>query len=138
MVSGLRRPTDSETLFIIGLGDDVEMNVINFLMCQSPIILKNIVVNTANSLGYSFGDRKDISEAFIGQLGHFGSMEFGNDQLKTLFRIRVSVSRAYRMSGAQWIDIKECKSMDRLVQLVTRNGSLDNLAKDAAFTHGQF
>lgn len=82
MVCRLRGPTDPESLRCIRLGDEVEVNMINFLMSKSTVILKNIVVGQVHGLCKLLCNWKDVGKIFIWQLIHDGCVVLGYYQLK--------------------------------------------------------
>jgi hypothetical protein len=56
VVSRLGWPGDTKALGMVWLWDDVEMDMVNFLMSHPPIILKDVVIRPACSLANLLGD----------------------------------------------------------------------------------
>jgi hypothetical protein len=68
LICVLRVPLDAQSLLLVRLRDQVEMYMIDLLVCNSSIVLQNIVVLDSlcdcNPLGY----RQHFRELFVGDI----------------------------------------------------------------------
>ena len=65
----LSRPADPQTLFLIRLGNQVEVYMVDLLMGQSPVVLQDVVVLTSRSNGDFLEHVQDVDERLVGDIG---------------------------------------------------------------------
>ena len=70
----LRRPPNHQPFLRTRLWNHVKMHMIHLLVCQTPIILQDIVVLRARSRRKFLGYGQDFGEGRIGDIGQFGPM----------------------------------------------------------------
>jgi hypothetical protein len=60
----------------------MEVNMVDFLVCESAVVLKDVVVLSALGSGDLLGDREELGEGFVGNVGEFGAVVFGDYELR--------------------------------------------------------
>lgn len=96
-VGDLCRPADSQAGLLVDLGDQMEVDMVHFLVRDPTVVLKNVVARAfgpvhvaANGLHQSLGDWQQVCQVLVGQVMQLASMELGDDQ-DMLFRSRLDV-----------------------------------------------
>ena len=110
------RPVDAETLSLVGLGDHVEVDVVNLLVSNGAVVLKDVVVRSACGVDELLEGRQDLTQLVIGDIGELGAVELGNDE---------------SMALAEGADVEEGQSLVALEELEARDLALDDAAEDA-------
>jgi len=91
----LRRPIDPKAFLFVRLGNDVKMDVFHFLMCESSIVLEDVVIGDVQGFGHFRQNRTKIGHC-IGR------------ELMNLFGVGLWDDKC--MASGQRIDVQECKS----------------------------
>lgn len=78
----LSRPLDTQPLRLVWLRNHMHMHVVHDLVRQAPVILQNVVVLGSGRLGNFGGDGEQFREVFVRDVGQFGAVVFGDDQLE--------------------------------------------------------
>lgn len=77
----LLRPLDTQSLLLIWLGDNVEVDMIDFLVGQTAVVLQDVVVFVAlrgcNLLGYG----EQFREGVVWNVGDFRAVVLGDYEL---------------------------------------------------------
>lgn len=101
----LIRPANAKSFFVVGLGDDVEVNVKNGLVCRRAIVLQDIVVLAARRPRHRatkpWKHAPDRRGAFVRKFAECGFGFLRNDE---------------GMTGAQRTDIQESEHVLVLIE----------------------
>lgn len=62
----------------------MEVDVVDFLMCQAAVVLEDIVVFRVERFGDAAGDREELGEGVVGDFVEFGAVVFGNYELEDM------------------------------------------------------
>lgn len=105
-----RGPSHSKTLGLIGFGDEVEMNMVDLLVGQTAVVLEDVVVLGARCLCYLLGDRQDLEQRLVRDVGQFDTVVFGNHELN-MGKMRRSVSWGVGdLEGKNW-EVQEGRNL---------------------------
>lgn len=64
-----RRPSDSQSLRLIRLRDHVEVNMVDLLVCNAPVVLQHIVVDGAARGRELLHHRQDLRQRVVRYVG---------------------------------------------------------------------
>lgn len=76
------RPPDPQALSLIRLGDEVEVHVVHDLVRHAAVVLQDVVLVCAGCAGDPGGDGKEFGQLVVGDVGEFGAVVFGDDELR--------------------------------------------------------
>lgn len=83
-IRGGRVPSDAKSFIFIWLGDHVEMDMIDFLVRNTTVVLKNIVVYSARCIDNLLQNREHLAQLVIRDVGELRTVVLGNDESMTL------------------------------------------------------
>jgi len=113
----LSRPANAHTFLLVGLGDHVEVNVVDDLVCNTTVVLQDIEVRCTTGLGNLLCHGQNLQQVLVRDISQLRAVELGNHK---------------RMATAQRLDVQEGKDLVTLKDLEGRDITLDNLAEDAS------
>ncbi len=109
------RPPDSKSLGLIRFGDHMEVDMVDFLMCQPAVVLQHIVVLGPASSCNLLDHWQDLGQGIVGNVCELRAVVFRDDELNTTSQRNdwIDTSResedSYGMSFAQRLNVKKSK-----------------------------